>query len=289
MKFTTSQKAEIEKQFRRLTTRELYDHLTVNFNLNTGYTSFRMALYAGGEKKCKMIRWTNDETQFLRDHYSILGNIEIAKRLSSKDRTFTKKNIQKKMMLLDLKRTADELEGIKNNHKEKGVYAAANSRKWNSRKAPENERRVWICNGVPKVMIKIKGRFIQYARFRYIQLHGAVPEGYRVYNKDCNPLNVDDENLIILNRTLNREEKQLYRHHIQKYNFSLTLKELPVIKNEGPIIPEEPNQNLVSVKIGRMIVKVKPGTDIELLIKRFENRQEVSHVRHKNVNLRPQN
>lgn len=288
MKLTRVQIAEIKHHFRKLTTRELYDHLTVNFGLKTGYTSFRLALYDLGFKKCKILRWTKTETQFLIDHYKTTGNIEIAEKLSKKGRIFTTKNIQKKMLLLKLKRTPEELESIKNNHKEKGVFSAANSRRWMDRKAVENERRVWICNNVPRVVIKINGSFIQYARYRWTQLHGEVPEGYKVYHKDCNPLNVDDDNLVIRDRYLNREERKLYKRHIDKYKFSLSVKDSPIIKHEVANIPKEPAQNLVSVKIGKMTVKVKPGTDIEALIKRYENRHEVSHVKQQNSNLRPQ-
>lgn len=289
MKLSGAQKTEIKKHFLKLTNRELYDHLTINFGLSTGYTSFRMALYDLGLKKCKILRWTKEETKFLLDHYKTTGNIEIAKLLSKKGRVFTTKNIQKKMILLKIKRTTQELDAIRDNHKAKGTYSEANFRKWSDVKARENERRVWICNDVPRVMIKVEGSFIQYARYRWIQLNGEVPEGYKVYHKDCNPLNVDDDNLTIRNRCLNLEERKQYRRHIENYKLSLLTKDSPVIKLPAAYIPPEPAINMISVKIGKMTVKVKPGTDIDALLKRYENRHQVSHIMQHNSNLKCDN
>src|SRR5690606_22114783 len=113
-------------------------------------------------------------------------------------------------------------------HKKKGSYSEASYQKWKETKCKEGEKRIWSLNKVPKVMIKINGNFTSYPVYRYEQLHGPIPSGFKVYHKDCNPLNVEDDNLTIRKRTLNKAERALYKRNIQNYKLSQI--ETPICK-----------------------------------------------------------
>ena len=63
---------------------------------------------------------------------------------------------------------------------------------------------LWICNNWKKnaknimiklCLIKINETLTPYARHRWIELNGIPEPGMRVHFKDCNPLNVEDDNL----------------------------------------------------------------------------------------------
>lgn len=275
-RFTKEQKKEVISLRNKLTNQELFTHLKVNFSLECKYTTFRTNLYQLGLQKCKILRWTKDETDFLIENYKTKGNVEIAKALSRKGRIFTKKNIEKKMRLLNLKRSETEIKAIRINHKLNGVYKNSTARivAKGERYYPEGFIKIHVINKTPVLKIKISGIFIPYARYRYEQLHGKIPEGYKVYFRDCNFRNVEDENLILLKAgSLNREQRKLYKKHYKDYFEEISQKNPKVIDIKKPEAPVEPKQNSISVKIGKMIIKVKPGTDIKALTQKYESRK----------------
>ena len=270
MRFTRSQITEIKLKFNALTSRELFTHLTVNFGLKTCYTSYRTALYEKGFYKCRMLRWTLEERQFLLDNYKTCGNIELAEKLSKKGRVFTKKNIEKKIVLEKISRSPEELAFIRNKAIVNGTYSKANFERWEGMKAKEREIRVWLNSaGNPIVMIKIAGTFVPYARQRYIELPGEVPKRCKVFFKDCNFLNWSDDNLMA-KPSLNREERKRYKYHIEKYLLSQKGKDFTPVELPKKAVAEEPKINLISVRINdKLTVKVKPGTDVEKLKQRY--------------------
>ncbi|WP_313091882.1 hypothetical protein [Chryseobacterium flavum] len=292
MKFTRIQLIEIKKKRRILTNKQLYDHLTVNFKLNTGYTSFRTALYNLGLKKCSILRWTESEKKFLLENYRILGNIEIAKNLSKPGRIFTKKNIEKKIKLLKIKRTPEELLYIKDKNKAKGIYKEASARikEKGIRYYPEGHVKIQIMNDRPVVVIKVNGIFVHYMRYRYKQIHGDIPEGWKVYPKDYNFRNIADENLICKHATgIGTSEREKYKHFYRQYFAEIEAQNPKIVKLEKPPVPEEPAQTLIAVRIGKMVVKVKPGTDIGKLKEKYEMRNTPSNFRLANANMKINN
>ena len=272
MKFTKKQLEFIKLKFRSLTSRELFDHLTINYELTHQYTSFRTELYRLGMMKVQMRRWTDEEKQILFDNYKTSGNIEIAEMLSKKGRIFNKKQIEKQIKLSKLKRTPEDLKYIREKHKKAGVYSEGNYRRWEKKKYKEGELKMQVRNNVPTMMIKVDGLFTPYARYRYIQLYGPVPKGFKVYLKDCNPENVDDSNLCIKN-SLSAEDRQLYRKNHAKY--FLAQKTKHIVKPAAPKIIQEkvaavPVQNFITVVISDKVrLQVKPGTDVEKLKKQY--------------------
>lgn len=273
MEFTTDQMNEIKKRYRTLTSKALYEHLKANFGLDHKYTSYRTRLYKEGFYKCGMMRWTLAETQYLLDNYKIKGNIEIAKKLSKKGRKVTKKQVEKKMKLMKLQRTADERKKIIDGHKKKGTYHKANLDRWEKKKAKEGDLHVQLAHGVPRVMIKIDGLFTPYARYRYRELHGEIPQGMKVYFKDMNPLNINDDNLILKKGSgLNKVERELFRKSINEYMKSQN-KDTVNVPARAPVLPIPPSPsttNKIAVKVNdKTTIWVRPGTDIDAIKKRY--------------------
>ncbi|MEN5130495.1 hypothetical protein [Elizabethkingia anophelis] len=267
MKFTRAQLEVIKQKHSSLTSKELFNHLIVNYGLKHEYTSYRTELYNKGFYKVRMRRWTAEEKQFLIDNYEVMGNIEIAEKLSKKGRVFNKKQIEKQMKLSKLRRSPEALEYIRSQHKKAGIYSEGNYRRWESKKAKEGDRSIHIQNNrTPIVKIKVNGTFIPYARYRYEKLHGIIPTGYKVYFKDCNPLNVTDSNLHILKAgELTREMRALYKLNIDKYFLEQKTKTVFKKETEVPKIIEK-KENMITVVINEKIrLQVKPGTDIEAL------------------------
>lgn len=277
MTFNRVQLQEVKKMYKQLSNKELHQHLVVNFGYKLGSTSMRIEMYKKGLKKCEILRWTEEETSFLLENYKTSGNIEIAKKLSKKGRLFDKKNVEKKMKLMSLKRTKSDISLIRNKAKKNGVYSKANFERWESKKYPEKHIKVQIGNGYPRVVIKINGKFTPYARHRFIELHGPVPKGYVVFHKDENPLNVEDENLFIQKRTgFSGDYRAKYKRNVQKYlseiNFTKILNEAP----EPPVTKKKKKtqkpieRRTIAVRINeKTIINVLPGTDIEKLKQKY--------------------
>lgn len=267
--FTEPQLTFIKAKFNFLTSKEIFNHLVVNFAFDRCYTNFRTKCYANGLYKCKMRRWTADEKKFLRDNYQTMGNIKIAENLSKKGRIFNKKQIEKQMKLLKLKRSPENLTFILNQNKNTGVYSKANYKRWEEKKHKDGDLVTWNLNNVPRVMIKIDGSFLPYARYRYTQIHGPIENGFKVFFKDCNPLNIEDENLYLSNRSLTRENREAYKKNIAKYLLQQNLrsKEIPAIVEKEKAKPKEA---LITVVINDKVrLRVKPGTDVEKLKSRY--------------------
>lgn len=276
MKFTKQQLTEIKIQYKNLTGPQLFEHLKINHQLDCSFSSFRTALYNLGLKKCNMLRWTAAEKQFLLDNYQTMGNKELAEKLSKPEKPFTLKNVQKQMRLLSLKRTAEQLVKIKDQHKANGVYknASARIKAKGTRYYPEGHIKVMVSHKRPAMVIKINGIFVHYLRYRYIQLHGEPPKGWKVYPKDYNFRNIADDNIVAKPATGNKtEEREKYQKFYKEYFAEQQAQKPKVIKLEKAPVPQELSSNMVTVKIGKLTIKVKPGTNIAALTARYNQQQ----------------
>lgn len=168
-------------------------------------TNTRTRLYQLGMKRIELEFWTDEMVQFLRENFRKIGDTELAEIFSTKwpkNKGWSKKHIEKKRRYLKLKRTRKEMDAIRQRHIEAGVYARGNEKMWETRGvAKEGEIRYWRASynkDRPVPLIKIDGQFVHYARYRYEQLHGPVPEGHNVVFLDNNPENIEDNNLGIV-------------------------------------------------------------------------------------------
>ncbi|QDP86047.1 hypothetical protein FNJ88_11005 [Chryseobacterium sp. SNU WT5] len=133
MKFTYDQLEYIKENFKNKTSINLFNHLVKEFDFKFCYTSFRSELYVNGFHKVIMRRWSKSETDFLLNNYKSIGNIEIGKLLTKGKRVFTKKQVQKKMQLLNLKRTDQELQLILERNKSNGLFKDCGIKAWETR------------------------------------------------------------------------------------------------------------------------------------------------------------
>ncbi len=162
MKFNQAQLSFIENNFRKLTSKEIFQKLVYEFNLKHKYTSFRTELYRLGFYKVEMRRWSRAEKQFLLDNYKKIGNKQIAEMLSTPGRKFTDKQVQKKIRLLELKRNREDLKLIIDNHKKSGVYSEGNYKKWRNIK------------GVSNVSISISEEIIVKQKLKTITINSKI-------------------------------------------------------------------------------------------------------------------
>ena len=267
-KLTRKEVKEIKWLRQKLTTKELLAHINANRQASERMqlTAFRKLLYEKNIKKCRVLRWTEEETAFLLANYKTAGNKEIAEKLSKHGRVFTKKNIEKKMMLLGIKRTYEERMAIIQQHKANGVYKRANRKLAEARRIKQGTMKVQLRNGKPIWVIKVGDRLTPYPRYRYQQLHGDIPKGYKVYHKDMNPLNVADDNLFIRKAGgLTQAEKKLYAKNVRRY-FEKQYRDSRV-DEPAPVEPKPVKKTKsIPVRINdKTIIYVKPGTDIEAL------------------------
>lgn len=130
-----------------------------------------------GLTKGIQIRWSPEDIDFLLSNYTRIGNVEMAAELHKRNRTFriiagekvyrtfTKKHVEKKMKLLKLHRTQEEILKIKRRNLETTNYRVLTSECnfWTRgiRKACE-EKEIRIWKG--KRHIKINGKFTPYTR-----------------------------------------------------------------------------------------------------------------------------
>jgi hypothetical protein len=276
MKLTREQLAEVKRLRSNLTNKELLDHLVSNFNYKGELTSLRTELYKKGIFKVKMLRWTPKQVKYLLDNLPTMGNTEIAKNLSTKRQTITQKQVEKKMKLLKITRTRDQLDAIRERNRKNGVYKTGNINMWKTRGiAPEGDIKIQVGNGIPRYMIKINGAYTPYARHRYLELHGTITPGHKVYFKDNNPFNISDENLEAQKAgSLKGWQLDEYKKHIAKYfaNEKMKTEELAVPKPKAQDPKRDTHQKIPVRLDNRTLIYVQPGTDIAALKKRIADR-----------------
>jgi hypothetical protein len=197
-----------------------------------------------GLSKSILIHWSSDDINFLLSNYTGIGNVELAAELNKKHRTFriidgrkvfrtfTKNHVEKKMKLLGLHRTPEQILKIKKRNLTTTNFRVCTHEcnLWSQgiRKAADEESvRIWRG----RRYVKINGKFTPYARWFYHNFVQPVPKGYLVYHLDFDTLNDNPDNLALTPRTgLNS---------LNRYRNALTLLE----KREKEITKTLPTMN----------------------------------------------
>ncbi|MDR2691920.1 MAG: HNH endonuclease [Dysgonamonadaceae bacterium] len=170
------------------------------------------------------IRWSPEDIDFLRSRYTRMGNVEMAAKLNERRRTFriidgrkvfrtfTKRHVEKKLKLLGLHRTAEQIRQIKKRNLVTTGYRVlthdCNLWTQGKRKAAD-EASVRIWKG--RRHVKINGKFTPYTRWFYHNFIRPVPPGYMVYHLDCDRLNDSPDNLACAPHN-NLQSFAYYRH-----------------------------------------------------------------------------
>jgi hypothetical protein len=202
----------IHKNFFKLSKEDLLDGVNAMRERKIKMSSLRHQCYRMGLKKGIQIRWSDDDIQFLRNNFQKIGDVELAERLTKRKKTyriingkrvyrrFTKKHVEKKRNLLNLKRSSQELKNIRLRNEKNGRMKTFSSddNMWTRQikiPAKEHEIRIWNTNGQRKKYIKINGRFIPYARWYYHNFIAELTPDKKVYHLDLDTLNDDPDNL----------------------------------------------------------------------------------------------
>jgi hypothetical protein len=167
-----------------------------------------------GLSKNILIHWSKQDINFLQKNYTKIGNVEMAGILNEKHRTFrvingkktfrtfTKKHIEKKLKLLRLRRTSEQISAIMKRNLITTNYRVITSdcNFWTQglrKKYDEESVRIWKG----KRFVKINGSFTPYTRWFYHNYIEPVPKGWIVYHLDCDKLNDEPDNLACRPRT----------------------------------------------------------------------------------------
>jgi len=207
---------EIQKKF----VIENYDKLsnaTMAKMLHMKFTTFSGKVHDLGLYRFKIESWwTEEQKKFLIDHYKQIGNVELAEIYNSKwprGKKWTIKHIEKKLTLLNLRRTKEDLRKVKIRNIGRGSWK--NMSTWDTRGAiPTGAIRVWYFGGNkrwPSKVIKTDVGYLIYSRYLWEKHFGAIPKDHIVTFKDRNPLNVTIDNLVLVDRSANA------RRDLRKY------------------------------------------------------------------------
>lgn len=185
----------MKENYASMSASKLQQKLLLDYDISICINSLYAYMGRLGVRKSKQAKpWKQNEVDFLTNNYKTKGNIEIAEFLNSlpnPSRNFNKKNIEKKMGYLNLKRTELDLQSIRErNVQRKRFHGRPSSCKVGTIK-------IWNVNGYLRKYIKLENGFTPLARHIYIQHFGDIPEGYKVYFKDKNPFNCEVSNLAI--------------------------------------------------------------------------------------------
>lgn len=217
-------------------------------------------------KGVRLIHWNDAQIQYLLDNYKIKGNIQLAKELNKMKltkRKFVKKHIEKKMVLMDLRRTEAELLAIKEGHKAAGHYPGRVHAK------PENTVHIRVMAGIPHPHIKIGKFFTKQAREVWKENFGPIPEGHMVHFKDLDTMNLSPKNLELIkvgDLTFKEKQKMLSIAKINIDKINRPVKTEEVINRPSLAMP---GQTIKVVINSRLTLFVKPGTDIEKLKQKY--------------------
>jgi hypothetical protein len=138
-------------------------------------------------------RYTKEEDDFIKNNCAVYGNRWIARELRR-----TEKSIAKRMIVLGIKRSEDELFAMKSKNAgcfKKGVKSSKTFA----------EGSLQLCfdekNGSSFYNIKIGNKFFRFSRYLYEQYNNEVLKSTDIiFHKDGNAMNLLKENLIKVNR-----------------------------------------------------------------------------------------
>jgi hypothetical protein len=108
-------------------------------------------------------------------------------------------------MYLKLKRTPSQIKAIHQRNVDQGRFLLCPVKRWLvTGVAKEGEIRMWRNdNGRMSPRVKIKGKFIHWARWAWQQHNGRIPKGKIIVFKDDNPYNISVDNLEAITRADN--------------------------------------------------------------------------------------
>jgi len=196
--------------------------------LGISIATVRRIAHAKRLLRMEMEYWTDEQVEFLKKKYKTIGDKELAMIYNQKwqkAKGWSFKHIEKKRLYLKLNRTSDQLAEIKKRNVKRGCYHDMGT--WKTRGAAKDGTiKIWMHRDQKTgkestyVVIKVKGKYVHAARYRYEQAFGKMKPGFVIGFKDRNNLNIELDNL----ESISRGEHVRRNGRTQKY--SAELKEL---------------------------------------------------------------
>ncbi|MDQ7818723.1 MAG: HNH endonuclease signature motif containing protein [Melioribacteraceae bacterium] len=188
----------LRKNWCKKTNRELAQALGLKLH------TVRMKLYELGLKRMELEYWTDEQVNFLKENYKVIGDVEMAEIFNKKwhkNKGWTFKHIEKKRNQLDFHRTERQIFKIVLRNIDQGRMDNCN---WAHSKLRKQLRIgtviVRTLNGYKVKLVRVKGGFKKLAHINYEKVYGPIPEGMLVTMKDGDPLNCEPENLLLITR-----------------------------------------------------------------------------------------
>lgn len=151
-------------------------------------TRFRYFLSEMGLKRIEMEYFTREQIKFLKKSYKTIGDVELSEIFEAqwpKNKPWTKNHIRKKRAYLNLHRTSEEIDKIKNRNVKAGRHSTS-IKSWETIGATEvGTIKVWKkYDGISDlVVIKLETGFVHYYRWLYIQHFGSLTSDQIVRRK----------------------------------------------------------------------------------------------------------
>lgn len=210
----------VKDNFRNMTNRQLADAVGVKL------TALRMKMYAMGVNKMKMEYWTEEQINILVNNYHYIGDKEMAEIFNEnfyKEKSWSRKHIQKKRSQMNLHRTVEMLRVIKDREIAKGTYLVGNHKMWKNRGA--NPIGTIVCwKGVKH--IKTEQGYRNYNRVLWESHNGEIPQGMNVIRiNNFLPWTIDNMQLVT-------DAELARRNAVIRNNYPENLKNLIKIKNK---------------------------------------------------------
>lgn len=207
----------LKRNFYKLSNKQLAKEL------NLSNTMLRTKCYELGLKRMDLEYWTDEQVKYLIENYKKIGDVEIAEIFDlvyPKNKSWTKKHIEKKRKYLKLKRTIEELVNIRERNKMNGRFSINHWKRWSNKISPVGTIRIWKSkSGREFKVIKTEFGFVHLAPYLWMNEFGDIPEGNIIGFKDKNSLNCVIENLMCIERSVNA-----IRHRTK--NFDLYTEEM---------------------------------------------------------------
>lgn len=208
-----------------LTNREVGEKFGAPLSTISGRRSFL------GLRKMELQLWTPVQVKWLKSLYQIMGDYEIALIFSEaypKAKGWTLKHIEKKRLLLGLKRTPEQLKTIRRRNYLNGSWMMNINRMHEQRKHPDGTVKKWG----KYTYIKSGEKFERIMRHTWEKENGPIPEGFCVVRKDRNKPENDLENLELIDRGILAQRNKLSMYPYELKNTIITLSQLNKTINE---------------------------------------------------------
>lgn len=204
----------LRKNYYTLTNKELLDHLNSNRSRVLVMSSMLNQCKRLGLKKKSVIRWSKEDTEYLKKMYHAEGDVFLARSLTERKlsfkedpdgsreyKIFTVKAVIRKRHAEGWKRTRAEYMELERRHRETGIKRVFTKdvNPWTdgtNKIAPPGSIRIRRCGGHIFNVVKIENKYIRNARHVYAQAHGPIPDRVIIQHKDYDSLDDRLSNLV---------------------------------------------------------------------------------------------